>query len=67
MQAFLILTDIDTDMDTYTNSDREHDKDFAAASGRQVHIWSRPWDTWNSGDILSLRVLADYGYKRYLT
>jgi len=32
-----------------TDTNREQDKDSAAASGSQVHILSRPQDTWNSG------------------
>jgi len=39
--------DINTNMDTMTN--RRHD--FAAASGTQIHIWSRPQDTWNSDSV----------------
>jgi len=43
----------DSHKDTYmdTDTDRGHDEDFDAASVSQVHIWSRPQVTWNSGGV----------------
>jgi hypothetical protein len=46
-----ISSDSDKGNDTDRDSDRGHDKHSAAASGTQVHIWSRPQDTHNSGGV----------------
>jgi hypothetical protein len=41
--------DIENDTDTNISTSRGYNEDPAAATGSQVHIWSRPpQDTWNS-------------------
>jgi hypothetical protein len=59
-QELLLETDYDKvissysnkDIDMNTNTDRGHDKDSAATSGSQLHIWSRPQNNpWNSSSV----------------
>jgi len=51
-EDWLWWRNLDSDKDINTNS--RSDKDSATAgcaSASQVHVWSRPQDTWNSGDV----------------
>jgi hypothetical protein len=59
LQELLLKTDSDkagssdSEKDIDTDTSRGHDNDSGASSGSQIHIWSRPWDTWNSGGVNS--------------